>query len=211
MFARFWPSRWYLGRWSLGTVRQWHWISSAICLIGMLLFALTGVTLNHAATIPASISTEEIEAELPVPLLQALEIPTAAQSRLPKALRHWLDTNLSLYIPASVRGEWSEDELYVALPGPGEDAWMSLDLQTGELIYERTSRGWIAYLNDLHKGRDTGVVWSWFIDVFAIACAVFCLSGLLLLYRHSRQRPSTWPMVGLGLVIPLVLIILFVH
>jgi len=29
------------------TVR-WHWISAAICLVGMILFAITGVTLNHA-------------------------------------------------------------------------------------------------------------------------------------------------------------------
>ncbi|NIV36045.1 MAG: hypothetical protein GWN58_43325, partial [Anaerolineae bacterium] len=32
----------------LGTLRQWHWISSALCLVGMLLFSVTGITLNHA-------------------------------------------------------------------------------------------------------------------------------------------------------------------
>ena len=37
----------------LRTLHQWHWISSAICLIGMLLFAFTGITLNHAADIAA--------------------------------------------------------------------------------------------------------------------------------------------------------------
>ena len=26
----------------LKTLHQWHWISSAICLLGMLLFAVTG-------------------------------------------------------------------------------------------------------------------------------------------------------------------------
>ena len=101
--------------------------------------------------------------------------------------------------------------MYVALPRPGGDAWLSLDLTSGDILYERTTRGWVAYLNDLHKGRDTGAAWSWFIDVFAIACVVFCVSGLLLLQRHAASRPSTWPMVGLGLVIPLILIILFVH
>ena len=32
-------------------MRQWHWISAAVCLIGMLLFAITGITLNHASQI----------------------------------------------------------------------------------------------------------------------------------------------------------------
>ena len=35
----------------LRQMRQWHWISAAICLIGMLLFAVTGITLNHAGKI----------------------------------------------------------------------------------------------------------------------------------------------------------------
>ncbi|MFP3740784.1 PepSY-associated TM helix domain-containing protein, partial [Burkholderia sp. SIMBA_019] len=34
-------------------LHQWHWISSAICLIGMMLFAITGFTLNHAGQIEA--------------------------------------------------------------------------------------------------------------------------------------------------------------
>src|ERR1044072_7656759 len=34
-------------------LRQWHWISSAICLAGLLLFAVTGFTLNHAGLIEA--------------------------------------------------------------------------------------------------------------------------------------------------------------
>ena len=37
----------------LRQMRQWHWISAAVCLIGMLAFALTGITLNHAGQIEA--------------------------------------------------------------------------------------------------------------------------------------------------------------
>ena len=59
----------------LGTVRQWHWISSAVCLIGMLLFAITGITLNHAAQIQVKPQIDTIEAEVPAELLQPMVIP----------------------------------------------------------------------------------------------------------------------------------------
>ena len=51
--------RWFpIGFWKR-QVRTWHWMSGAVCLIGMLLFALTGITLNHAGQIPASPRTVE--------------------------------------------------------------------------------------------------------------------------------------------------------
>ena len=85
---------------------------------------------------------------------------------------------------AGREAEWSKDEVYVALPRPGGDAWLSIDLEGGEVRYERTDRGWISYLNDLHKGRNTGEAWSWFIDIFAVACLVFCA---------DRPRPPAAP------------------
>ncbi len=103
------------------------------------------------------------------------------------------------------------DEVYLSLPRPGGDAWLSIDRGSGDVEYERTDRGWISYLNDLHKGRNAGPAWGWFIDVFALACVVFTVSGLFLLQLHARQRRTTWPWVGLGLVIPLLLALIFIH
>ena len=99
----------------------------------------------------------------------------------------------------------------LSLPRAGGDAWLSIDLASGDIEYERTDRGWISYLNDLHKGRNTGLAWSWFLDVFAVACLVFSLTGLVLLKLHAGNRAATWPMVGLGIVIPVVLALLFIH
>ena len=101
--------------------------------------------------------------------------------------------------------EWSDGEVYLSQPRAGGDAWMSVDLKSGAMSFESTDRGTIAYLNDLHKGRNTGDAWRWFIDIFAIACVVFTLTGLVLLQMHSRHRPSTWPTVGLGAVVMVVL------
>lgn len=194
----------------LGSVRQWHWISSAICLVGMLLFAVTGITLNHAAQIQVEPKITTLEAQLPAAILQQVVVPEQGKAPLPKLLRDWLGSEQGITV-AQQRAEWSDDEIYLSLPRPGGDAWLTIDLASGDLLYERTDRGWVSYFNDLHKGRNTGVVWFWFIDIFSVACIIFCITGLLLLQRYAGNRPSTWPMVGLGFIVPLILIILFIH
>lgn len=196
--------------WWLGSVRQWHWISSAICLVGMLLFALTGITLNHAAQIPATPKVTRIEADIPAALLKTIEIPADENAPLPDPIADWLWQAQGINT-AGKPTEWSDSDVYVSLPRPGGDAWLSIDLTSATLEYELTERGWISYFNDLHKGRNTGTAWVLFLDLFAVACIIFCATGLVLLKRYSAGRPATWPMVGLGLVLPWVLILLFIH
>lgn|SRR5688572_25224886 len=200
----------------LKTLHEWHWVSSALCLIGMVLFSITGITLNHAADIEAKPKVVNRTAMLPPELLRevAADLP-AAKSRqdkaeLPQAFQSWLRERWDVETQGRA-AEWSNEEIYLSLPRPGGDAWLRLGLQDGALEYERTDRGWLSYFNDLHKGRNTGAAWSWFIDIFAAAALVFAVTGLLILKMHAGNRPFTWPMVGMGLVLPLLLALLFIH
>jgi hypothetical protein len=200
----------------LKTLHQWHWISSAVCLVGLLLFTITGITLNHAAQIEATPDVTTRTAQLPASLLKVLSDAEADAdgapdaSALPATVAAWIDEQLSVRV-AGRAIEWSEGEIYVPLPRPGGDAWLSIDTIEGMVEYEHTDRGWISWLNDLHKGRNTGGAWRWFIDVFAVASLVFCITGLFLLQLHARQRAATWPVVGLGLLLPVLIILLFIH
>src|SRR5690606_38817707 len=101
----------------LGTLRQWHWISSALCLVGMLLFSVTGITLNHAAQIEAHPQVTEHEASLPAELQQKLLAEQPSEG-VPADLRQWLLSELDIEL-AGRHPEWSESELYIALPRPG--------------------------------------------------------------------------------------------
>lgn len=197
------------GYW-LRTLHQWHWISSAICLIGMILFAATGITLNHAARIEAQPQVVNQHAELPATVLASLASGSEGNAPLPPAAAEWLGDRFKVSI-GKRSAEWSEEEIYLSMPSPGADAWISIDRASGAVEYESTDRGWISYFNDLHKGRNAGTAWSWFLDIFAVACLVFCITGLFLLQLHARQRRLTWPMVGLGLIVPLLLALLFIH
>jgi hypothetical protein len=193
-------------------LHQWHWVSAAGCLVGLILFAITGFTLNHANAIAGKPVVTTTQQQLPPALLEQLQAAAKDETShaVPRDVRRWLSQQMS--VPAGDdRAEWSPDELYFSLPRPGGDAWLTIDLQSGEVTHEVTTRGWIAYLNDLHKGRNTGGAWSLFIDVFSFCVLIFAITGLLLLKMHSTHRPATWPMVALGLVLPLVLAILFIH
>ncbi|MFD1950504.1 PepSY-associated TM helix domain-containing protein [Sphingomonas arantia] len=200
------PNRKWRGWW-LKQLHNWHWVSAAVSLVAMLIFSITGITLNHAGSIAAE----------PVVMNRTGQLSASLLPRTPAA-----DTPLSPEVAAAVEravgldpaarpAEWSDSEVYVAMPRPGGDAWVSIDRATGRITAETTDRGWVSYLNDLHKGRNAGAAWFWFIDIFAAACILFTLTGLLLLQFHARRRPMTWPIVAAGLAIPIIIAVLFVH
>jgi uncharacterized protein len=192
------------------TMHQWHWISAGVCLAALLLFSITGITLNHASAISAAPAVEKHEAQVPEALRAQLAAVHSTTDPVPAAIIDWIAHEFGLSVRGAVP-EWSDEELYLSAPGPGRDAWVSIDRATGAANSESTDRGWVAYFNDLHKGRNTGVVWMVFIDLVAAACLFFSITGLVLLVIQAKQRKSTWPLVtgGVGLVVALM--IFFAH
>jgi len=196
---------------NLMTIRKWHWMSSALCFICMLLFSVTGITLNHAGSIESSPKTIHLEGVVPENIRAGIFLPKEQKNmEIPEAVLHWFSDNHKLkfyYIQAEV----NDTELYLALPRPGGDAWLSIDAATGDFEYESTDRGWISYLNDLHKGRNTGKAWIYFMDIFAVACVIFSITGFLLLQRYADTRSSTWPLLVAGLVVPIFFMLFLIH
>ena len=192
-------------------VHQWHWISAAVCLAAIVLFSVTGITLNHASRISAEPQVTTRNAQLPGPLLAQLAgSPVTGNQPLPREFADWVQQALQVS-PRGRPAEWSDGEIYLSMPGPGTDAWLTIDRASGAVEYEHTDRGWIAYFNDLHKGRNTGTWWIVFIDIVAAACLLFSLTGLLLLQLQARVRSATWPAVGGGLVLLVVMMVFFLH
>ena len=139
------------------TMHSWHWISAAICLAALLLFCITGITLNHASAIGAKPEVTTATALLPENLRGALAGEPGAGT-LPEPLVDWIEERFDIETE-SASVEWSEEELYLSTPGPGRDAWVSIDRASGAAKFESTDRGWIAYFNDLHKARNSGLAW----------------------------------------------------
>jgi hypothetical protein len=199
----------------LKRMHEWHWISSAVALLGILLFSITGFTLNHADRLEYgqqhySSTRKSVPAELVASLKAAIEQYGEGDAEPTAPLRTWI---LQQY-GVDTRGHlanWKKGEVYFSLERPGGDAWLKVDLDQAFAVYNLTDAGWVAYFNDLHKGRHTGAAWSWFIDVLAGACAVFAITGFVILQMHAKNRALTWPLVGFGLLVPFLIVMLFIH
>jgi hypothetical protein len=192
------------------TMHLWHWISAAVCFAALTLFTVTGITLNHASAISAEPQVSSGGAQVPESLRATLASAAPQASVPPPDITAWAEDKFNLSL-RDATAEWSEEELYLSAPGPGRDAWVSIDRASGAAKFEATDRGWLAYFNDLHKGRNTGITWTIFIDVVAVAVLFFSLTGLVLLWIQARQRTSTWPLVGGGIAIVTALMIFFAH
>lgn len=123
---------------------------------------------------------------------------SGANNSLPLAAATWIANRFDLDL-RSRSAEWSADEVFVSRPRAGGDAWVRVTLPEGSVEFESTDRGWISLLNDLHKGRNTGGAWSWFIDLFAVAILVFCLTGFFHHEVTCGQSAFHLASVGVGI------------
>ena len=94
-----------------------------------------------------------------------------------------------------------EGECAVSFKGPGYAADATIDRESGRYKLTQQYHGVIAVINDLHKGRDTGPVWSAVIDVSAVLLTVISLTGLILLFYLKLRRVRGLVVVLIGAVV----------
>ena len=70
--------------------------------------------------------------------------------------------------------------------------------------------GWIAVMNDLHKGRDSGQTWSWAIDLSAVLLVFVSSTGLLLLFYINRHRKNELTIAIVGIAVTVGIYLAFV-
>lgn len=173
--------------------RRLHIYVSMALLLVVLFFAVTGITLNR----PHLYVSEEPQIER-----QQLVIPEAlfalTQGRLvvdkPNLLAYLADESSVTGTPSSLQifseveeGELVEGEVSLDYKGPGFNSTVFIDLVNKEAEIETTHYGVVAVLNDLHKGRYSGEVWAWFIDVSAFLMVFFALTGVCLLVPKKKS------------------------
>ena len=192
------------------SVRWLHIYLSMFGLVALLFFAVTGITLNHPDWAFANHERErEVTGQLPMEWLvnKSAADPLLAVDRL-SIVEH-------LRSEHQIRGalrDFSGDEyqLIVGFAGPGYTADAYIEREDGTYSLNERSQGLVATLNDLHKGRDTGPVWAWVIDVIAVMMLLASLSGMYLLLGLKRRRRAGLFNLVIGAVVVVVIYMVWV-
>ncbi len=190
---------------SFGSLRQWHWISSALVLFTLLLYGISGFTLNHAQQLLGEPRMEYRDLPVPDEIKVAVQHFSPADHQPPKAVIQWLGEILRLKLERP-RGRWNRSEYEMMVPRFYGSAGIKINPARGTVSYGEGAGNPIAFMNDLHKGKKFGGLWQLYMDVFAIAVVIFAITGLLLLRRHMNPKAKGGWYLGLGALLPLVVI-----
>lgn len=175
--------------------RRIHSWTSMVCMLLILFFALTGLTLNHPEW-AANTQTSQAEGTLPAQYL--------GSSIDYLGISEYLRSNEGVHGIAQDHGaEGGQGRIVWA--GPSYEASVFFDTTSGAYTLTESQYGIIAWFNDLHKGRNTSPAWSWVIDASAITLTVVALTGLVLQMMLTKKRNQALILLGVGTVATIVL------
>ncbi len=165
-------------------------------------FAVTGLKLNHTEWIAGLQRTAQAKGCV------RPEWVRGAQVAKLEVVEHLRNTH-------EVRGALSdfridETQCWVSFKGPGYSADAFIDRGTGRYDLMETRNGFVAVINDLHKGRDSGRRWSLLIDVSAVLMTLVSLTGIFLILLLKRYRATGLAAAALGTLASLLVYVYWV-
>ncbi len=174
-----------LARW----MRWLHTYSAMLVLLLLLFFAITGITLNHPE-ISSSLgkTSQQLQLELPEQLPDLLNLPEDQQQAAMALYVDWLKQEHQLQGGYNLNFSPEDELLEIDFKRPAGYAAVVIDLAERTLELDAEFGGYLALANDLHKGRYAGSSWKWLIDITAVFCVLFALSGFYLLWRQPNRR-----------------------
>jgi len=197
-----------MARW----MRYLHSYSAMLVVALMLFFAVTGITLNHPSwTWDAGKQQSSQHVDLPEQLPDLLELTAEQQQAAIGHYVYWLKQQYQLQGSYSVNLMADDAVLELDFKRPAGYASVVIDLAERQADIDTEFSGYLALANDLHKGRYAGASWKWLIDITAVACILFALTGFYLLWRQPSQRDFGNATAIAGLVLALVAYLVSFH
>ena len=170
-----------------------------ISLVLVLFFGLTGITLNH----PDWTFGDQTERTTATGTLPAGYDDSGTVDFL--AITEFVRSTYDVSAPVS---DYSADSSQgsIGFAGPGYAASVVFDVQTGAYTVSIEQQGFVAVMNDMHKGRNTGSAWKWVIDVAAGFLVFVAVTGLGIQLFMRKRRTRALLIAGGGLLITIVMI-----
>ena len=199
------PARLARKRRMAGLFRWLHIYLSMLSFGLIFFFALTGLTLNHADKFGDQTQTKQNKGALDPHWVKTPDTLKIARLEIVEYFRN------KYAIRAALSDFRIDDaQIGISFKGPGFAADAFIDRKNGAYELTRTSAGFVGVINDLHKGRDTGKVWSVVIDVSAVLLSLVSLTGLVLLLYLKKKRFSGLLVAVLGSLLGYIIYKIFI-
>lgn len=185
------------------------YVSTALFSL-LIFFCVSGLLLNHLSWISDAGKISGVKAgHLPTEVIGTDHKALSAVNTVALIAPYLSDTyqlnELSSF-------DWDKDvnELILDYPIPAGYALVVINTTTFDYYIEYQQANLLSVLNDLHKGRHSGKVWSWVIDISAVFICLFSFTGLFILFQNKKKRQFGLWLTLLGSVTPIIIYYFFI-
>ncbi|THD63444.1 PepSY-associated TM helix domain-containing protein [Phenylobacterium sp.] len=177
--------------------RMLHAYLSAFAFIALFFFSATGILLNHP---------EWFENYQPVekPVAFALSPAELAAAKASKDPGRALAERAAAKAPlagAYASADMAGPQALVRLEGPKGSTDLTIDLTTGAATGKVSRANLLAIIQDLHRGKNSGVPWRFVIDVTAYVVLALSLIGYVLFFSLRFRLRTSLVLTGVSLLI----------
>ena len=167
-----------------------------LCVGGMIVYAVSGVLLNHIHDFNSNYRMVRDH--------YRLGAAVTAGALTPEGVQAILDA-VGETRPYDAVFQPDPDSLNIFVAG----SVVEVDLRGGTVVYERVAkRPLLKGMNDLHLNQ-AGKVWTWVADLYAVSLGLLALTGIFVLTgRQGMTGRGAW-LTGIGIVVPLILAVIF--
>jgi hypothetical protein len=186
-----------------GWARWLHAYLSMFSFTALLFFACTGITLNHPSWTDGIQKTEIIKGSFDTLLLAGNDTSVVGRSEITGFFRdsHKIKARLTEFRTSAM-------DCSLSFTGPGYSAYAIIDRSDGSYELMVTKAGFIAAMNDLHKGTETGKRWPLIVDIIALMMIIISLTGFIMIFFITRKKIKYLLFSILGTVVFVLLILL---
>lgn len=181
--------------------RYVHGWLSAFAFLVLVFFSATGLLLNHPDWFePAKDETTET-ITLPDSLLKTIKQKENPSDEILAYIRQQHDL-VGRYKSSEVMD--GEVMIHLESPAGSSDVWVMLDNGEAEITQKPAST--VSLLNELHRGKNASVSWSWLIDISAILILLMSIAGYILFLSIKTRLVThlTLTALSIGLLILLI-------
>ena len=128
-----------------------------------------------------------VEGKMPVELL----VPDDPSKELPIVEKLRKDFGARGEVVGAPRYEKESESFGVVFKAPGYLATATIRAADGQTKVTHQSRGINGIFLDLHRGKDSGIEWSFIVDAVAILFVIVSVTGFIL-WSSLRGRAAAW-------------------